>query len=70
MQYLTCALFSVGVDWDNVPNQTPPTLLPYLPSTTKGEAGMHSDYNVRERELGSNKHYLITWLTSFRCHLR
>ncbi|XP_019853875.1 PREDICTED: 3-phosphoinositide-dependent protein kinase 1-like [Amphimedon queenslandica] len=38
--------FFTDVNWDNVQNETPPTLLPYLPSTTKGEAGMHSDYNM------------------------
>jgi len=30
-----------------IPEQTPPKLLPYLPSNTKGEQGLHSDYNVR-----------------------
>jgi len=40
------SLFPAGVDWDKVPEETPPKLLPYLPSNTKGEQGLHSDYNV------------------------
>ena len=35
-----------GVEWDGVPEETPPKLLPYLPSNTRGEQGLHSDYNV------------------------
>ena len=35
------------VDWEKIPEQTPPKLLPYLPSNTKGEQEMYSDCNVR-----------------------
>lgn len=35
---------SVGIEWDSVPEQVPPKLLPYLPSSVKGEEGLRSDY--------------------------
>ena len=40
-------VFLTGVDWETVPQQTPPKLLPYLPAKSKGELGFHSDVNVR-----------------------
>ncbi len=41
-------VFFKEIDWLTIPEQTPPKLLPYLPSTSKGESGLRSDINVRE----------------------
>ena len=39
-------LFPTGIDWEHIHEEKPPSLLPYLPSNTKGEGGLRSDYNV------------------------
>lgn len=41
-------VFFEAIDWKTIPEQTPPKLLPYLPSKSKGEVGLRSDVNVRE----------------------
>jgi 3-phosphoinositide dependent protein kinase-1 len=38
--------FFKDTDWENIYHQTPPSLLPYLPSTVGGEEGLRSDYNM------------------------
>ena len=35
---------ATDVDWETVPEQVPPKLMPYLPSSVKGEEGLRSDY--------------------------
>ena len=69
LEYETSSLFPAGVDWGKVPEETPPKLLPYLPSNTKGEQGLHSDYNVRDE---SDITSLIVQSTSYLhdCFLR
>ncbi len=44
---LKAHLFYKTVVWENVPNEQPPKIMPYLPSTSKGETGFRSDVNVR-----------------------
>ena len=39
-------VFFEDIEWDTMPDQTPPKLMPYLPSTAKGEQGFRSDVNV------------------------
>lgn len=39
-------VFFEDIDWEHIPEQTPPKLLPYLPSTSKGELGLRSEINV------------------------
>jgi len=51
------------VDWEKIPEQTPPKLLPYLPSNTKGEQGLHSDYNVGDT--GSEQDFEDRFLQCF-----
>ena len=41
-------IFFEEIDWLKIPEQTPPKLLPYLPSTSKGESGLRSEINVRD----------------------
>ena len=41
-------VFFEDIEWKTVPDQIPPKLLPYLPSTSKGEMGLRSEINVRE----------------------
>ncbi|RMX49600.1 hypothetical protein pdam_00003014 [Pocillopora damicornis] len=36
--------FYEGIDWENLPNETPPDLLPYLPSTSTNEEGLRSKH--------------------------
>lgn len=43
---LKAHIFFADTDWDKIPEQTPPKLMPYLPSKAKGEQGLHSDYSV------------------------
>ncbi|KAJ7382291.1 3-phosphoinositide dependent protein kinase-1 [Desmophyllum pertusum] len=38
--------FYEGIEWESLPNQTPPDLLPYLPSTTTDQEGLHSKYKL------------------------
>lgn len=38
--------FFVGIDWDGLPEQEPPKILPYLPSNTKDGEALKSDYDV------------------------
>lgn len=38
--------FYDGTDWENLPNTTPPDLLPYLPSTCTDQEGLRSKYRV------------------------
>ena len=38
--------FFEDIDWDTLAEQTPPKLMPYLPSSTKGEQGFRSEINV------------------------
>ena len=37
----------LGTDWENLPNTTPPDLLPYLPSTCTDQEGLRSKYRVK-----------------------
>jgi 3-phosphoinositide dependent protein kinase-1 len=39
-------VFFEDIEWETMPDQTPPKLMPYLPSTAKGEQGFRSDVNV------------------------
>ena len=39
-------VFFEDIEWDTIPDQTPPKLMPYLPSNTKGEQGLRSEINV------------------------
>ena len=41
--------FFVGVEWDTLPEQEPPKILPYLPSNTKDGEALKSDYDVSDR---------------------
>jgi 3-phosphoinositide dependent protein kinase-1 len=41
---LKAHVFFADVDWETVPEQVPPKLMPYLPSSVKGEEGLRSDY--------------------------
>lgn len=43
---LKAHIFFEGIEWDSVPEQVPPKLLPYLPSSVKGEEGLRSDYSA------------------------
>ncbi|XP_064406861.1 3-phosphoinositide-dependent protein kinase 1-like [Halichondria panicea] len=36
-------LFFEDIDWETIHEQTPPKLMPYLPSNTKGESALRSD---------------------------
>ena len=45
---LRAHVFFEGIDWGKIPEQTPPKLLPYLPSKSKGELALRSEINVRE----------------------
>ena len=40
-------IFFEGTEWESVSQQQPPKLMPYLPSTSKGQLGLRSDVNVR-----------------------
>lgn len=40
----------LGIDWENLPNETPPDLLPYLPSTSTNEEGLRSKFKVRGKQ--------------------
>ena len=50
--------FFDDIDWENIPSQTPPKLLPYLPSQSKGEVALRSDINVRDEV---NMVWCATW---------
>ncbi len=39
-------VFFEDIDWDEIHEQTPPKLMPYLPSNTKGESALRSDIIV------------------------
>ena len=39
-------VFFEDIEWDTIPDQTPPKLMPYLPSNTRGEQGLRSEINV------------------------
>ena len=39
-----CLSATKDVDWETIPEQVPPKLMPYLPSSVKGEEGLRSDY--------------------------
>ena len=39
-------VFFEDIEWETIPDQTPPKLMPYLPSNTKGEQGLRSEINV------------------------
>ena len=38
--------FLEDINWETIHEQTPPKLMPYLPSTSKGGEGLRSDYSV------------------------
>ena len=43
---LKAHVFFEDIDWENIPKQSPPKLMPYLPSNTKGESGLRSEITV------------------------
>lgn len=43
--------FFSGIDWDGLPEQEPPKILPYLPSNTKDGEALKSDYDVSTTDL-------------------
>lgn len=45
-ELLKAHVFFTDVDWDSIPDEVPPKLMPYLPSSVKGEEGLRSDYVV------------------------
>lgn len=40
--------FLEDINWETIHEQTPPKLMPYLPSTSKGGEGLRSDYSLGE----------------------
>ena len=37
----------IGIKWETLHKQTPPSIMPYLPSTSKDGESLHSDFRVR-----------------------
>lgn len=55
-----------GIEWESVPEQVPPKLLPYLPSSVKGEEGLRSDY-VRWSEVSTHYSLLLYTMIGVVC---
>ncbi|CAH3105674.1 unnamed protein product [Pocillopora meandrina] len=47
--------FYEGIDWENLPNETPPDLLPYLPSTSTNEEGLRSKFKLSLHDSDSDE---------------
>ncbi len=57
-------LFFEDIDWETIHEQTPPKLMPYLPSNTKGESALRSDILVSVMWSVCDCHVTVTWFRS------
>ena len=55
--------FFLGIEWDGLPEQEPPKILPYLPSNTKDGEALKSDYDVSTPHAPSS---LSVWRVNVR----